>query len=425
MNRGSSSDTWIWRPIAEVCTHIIDCVNKTAPSVEGPTPFKMIRTTNVREGWVDTENVKYVAENVYEKWIRRGKPLPGDVILTREAPLGEVGLLRSAEHVFLGQRLVMYRANSFQLDNRFLLYSMLSHEVQAQFKSMGSGATVEHMRVPDCGKIVLLLPPLPIQQKIAAILSAYDDLIENNLRRIKILEEMAQNLYREWFVKLRFPGHEKVRMVDSPLGKIPEGWEATTIDSVTSYINRGVAPKYDDFSASLVINQKCIRDRKLSISLARRHRSRVTEEKYVRFGDVLINSTGVGTLGRIAQVYEKLKDVTVDTHVSIVRLAHADDIDYLGLALVDMEPHFASLGAGATGQTELRRDRIAETQIVMPAPELRMQFSDLVKPIRTLALSLGARNVTLRQTRDLLLPKLISGELDVSTLPIDTGQEAT
>lgn len=123
-------------------------------------------------------------------------------------------------------------------------------------------------------------------------------------------------------------------------------------------------------------------------------------------------------------MYEKLKTVTVDTHVSIVRPGYASDIDYLGLALVDMESHFASLGAGATGQTELRRDRIGETHIVMPAAELRMQFSELVKPIRTLVLRLGARNIILRQTRDLLLPRLISGELDVSKLAIDVGEAA-
>jgi type I restriction enzyme, S subunit len=216
MNR---SVDWAAVPIKDVCESIIDCVNKTAPTVDHQTPYKMIRTTNVRDGWINLDEVNYVDAEIFARWNRRATPRPGDVILTREAPLGEVGMLRGADHVFLGQRLVMYRADPSKLDNRFLLYSFRSDYLQGQIKSLGSGATVEHMRVPDAEKLVLRLPPLSIQVRIGDILSAYDDLIENNTRRIKILEEMAQITYREWFVNFRFPGHEKVRMVKSEIGQ--------------------------------------------------------------------------------------------------------------------------------------------------------------------------------------------------------------
>src|SRR5690606_18135458 len=117
-----------WRdtPIEDLCELVVDCINKTAPVVDGPTPFKMIRTTNVRDGRVDTVNVRYVEKEAYRKWTRRGVPLAGDVILTREAPLGDVGLLRGSDTVFLGQRLVMYRANPEKANNRYLLYALLS-----------------------------------------------------------------------------------------------------------------------------------------------------------------------------------------------------------------------------------------------------------------------------------------------------------
>ena len=100
------------------------------------------------------------------------------------------------------------------------------------------------------------LPPLPTQRKIAAILSAYDDLIENNTRRIALLERMAQLLYREWFVRFRFPGHEDARMVESALGEIPEGWEVNTVRDVSSYLGRGISPKYDDSSDSWLTDRK-------------------------------------------------------------------------------------------------------------------------------------------------------------------------
>ncbi len=198
---------WPRVSVADVCETIVDCVNKTAPVVDQPTPYKMIRTTNVRDGWVDLNGLRCVDAATFEKWTRRQKPRRGDVILTREAPLGEIGMLRSDDHIFLGQRLVAYRANPIKLDNRYLLYAMLGDDMQGQIRSMGSGATIEHMRVPDCEKLTLRLPPLPIQRRIASILSAYDDLIENNTRRIAILEEMARRLYEEWFVRFRFPGH--------------------------------------------------------------------------------------------------------------------------------------------------------------------------------------------------------------------------
>jgi len=221
--------------IKDVCDSIVDCVNKTAPIVDWETPYKMIRTTNVKSGWVNLAGVRYVSEETYVKWTRRDLPKKGDVILTREAPLGEVGMIRSEDTIFLGQRLVQYRANRTKLDNRFLLYAFQSDDLQGQIKSFGSGSTVEHMRVPDCEKLMLQLPPLPVQTKIADILSAYDDLIENNTRRIKILEEMAQLLYREWFVNFRFLGHEDVKLVESAIGLIPEGWEVRNIGSLLTH----------------------------------------------------------------------------------------------------------------------------------------------------------------------------------------------
>ena len=413
----SRSEAWPRVSVADVCSSIVDCVNKTAPVVDGPTPYKMIRTTNVRDGWVNLEEVRYVDEPTYAKWTRRQQPKRGDVILTREAPLGEVGLLRSDDAVFLGQRLVAYRADPTKLDGGFLLYSMLSDDMQGQIRSMGSGATVEHMRVPDCEKLTLQLPSLPVQRRIASILSTYDDLIENNTRRIAILEEMARRLYEEWFVRFRLPGHDNVRMVDSELGLVPEGWDLTTLGAACAYINRGLAPKYDDSASGIVINQKCIRDQRLSLSEARRQSKPVPKEKLVMVGDVLINSTGVGTLGRVAQVMESLESCTVDTHVSIVRPSSNIDCDFFGLAMLSKQPHFEAQGVGSTGQTELSRARISDTAILLPPNPLQDRFGKLVKPMRQLAVRLQAKNGNLRTTRDLLLPKLISGELDVSAMP--------
>ncbi len=185
---------WEQKPIKLLCESIIDCVNKTAKTVDYVTPFKMIRTTNVRHGKVDTVNVRYVTEETYTQWIRRGAPKEGDVIFTREAPVGEAGILNDSEGIFLGQRTMMYRVNPQKGNNLFLLYSLLSSYCQKQIEDFSNGGTVAHMRVPDCGEILINTPPLPEQQKIALTLSTWDKaistteaLIDNSKQQKKAL----------------------------------------------------------------------------------------------------------------------------------------------------------------------------------------------------------------------------------------------
>jgi type I restriction enzyme S subunit len=125
------------------------------------------------------------------------------------------------------------RPDESKVNPTFLAYLLLGDEVQGTIQSLSTGATVAHLNMADIRNLKLpKLPPLPIQHNIASVLSAYDDLIENNTRRIEILEEMAQAIYREWFVHFHFPGHDKAEIVDSPLGAIPEGWEVKKLFDV-------------------------------------------------------------------------------------------------------------------------------------------------------------------------------------------------
>ncbi|BCB21157.1 specificity protein S [Bosea sp. ANAM02] len=404
---------WPRRAISELCLDIVDCVNKTAPTVEGPTPFRMIRTTNVKGGFVNLSEVRYVEEATYQQWTRRQVPRRGDIILTREAPLGEVGLLREDEGIFLGQRLMSYRANPKYVDNRFLLYALLGPELQGQIQALGAGSTVAHMRVPDAQRLLIPTPPLAVQERIGSILGAYDDLIEVNRRRIALLEEMARRLFNEWFVRFRFPGHDGFPMVDTAEGAVPKGWSLRQVAGLTSYISRGLAPRYDEAATTLVINQKCIRDQRLSLTSARTQSKAVPVDKLVQLGDVLVNSTGVGTLGRVAQVEAVLEGLTVDTHVTIVRPAAHVDRDFFGLALLRLEPMFERLGAGATGQTELSRARIADVELVEPPSEVQASFGRLVRPMRELSFRLAQQNEALIASRTLLHPRLIGGELSL------------
>ena len=232
---------WPQMPITDVA-EMIDCVNRTAPTVPGPTPFRMIRTTNVKGGRLELTETKYATEDVYRRWTRRGAPQIGDVLLTREAPLGEVAMVKTRDQSFLGQRIVQYRAHPATLDARFLLYSLLGDEFRAQVHGAGSGATVEHARLEDCRKFLIRVPPLPVQRKIATILSTYDDLIENNNHRIAILEEMARMIYQEWFTHFRFPAHDRTTLTESRQGSIPSGWRLVKLEEVAAVNARSIKP---------------------------------------------------------------------------------------------------------------------------------------------------------------------------------------
>jgi type I restriction enzyme S subunit len=303
------------------------------------------------------------------------------------------------------------------VDARYLYYWVTRQEFTDYLSLHAKGAAYPAVSPDDIGAGQIDLPPLPVQRRISGVLSAYDELIENSQRRIKILESMARVLFREWFVHFRFPGHENCPRVASPLGEIPQAWNVTKLGDVASYVNRGIAPTYDEDGESVVINQKCIRDQRLSLTPARRQSKSIPAEKQVQFGDVLINSTGVGTLGRVAQVYEALENCTVDTHVTIVRPGGDNDLDFFGCSLLYRQELFERLGVGATGQTELGRAAIAQLEIVVPPSAIQRKFGEVARGIRSASVACGKQIENLRLTRDLLLPRLLSGQFEANRQP--------
>jgi len=247
------------------------------------------------------------------------------------------------------------------------------------------------------------------RQLIGDTLRNYDNLIENNRRRITLLEEAARQLYQEWFVRLRFPGHEQTKIVDG----VPEGWERRSIKSLSSFLSRGITPEYDEDAEGLVINQKCIRNSRVDLSLARRQRKEFKSDRQVQIGDVLVNSTGEGTLGRVAQIHEYVSNCTVDTHVTIVRPAEHHFVHFIGLSLTSRETLLATMGRGATNQTELSRDDIGKVEVVVPSDDILKKFEDFAAPIFKQRCCLVNQIEKLRQARDLLLPRLMSGEITI------------
>lgn len=299
-------------------------------------------------------------------------------------------------------------ADENKADARFVKY-LFDAKIQQRVRQFTQGAAQDNLSQEKLLSIQFSVPSVDEQRRIANVLSAYDDLIENNRRRMALLEDAARQLYREWFVRLRFPGHEHTKIVKG----VPEGWEYKPIMKLTCFLSRGITPIYDDDANGLVINQKCIRNGRLDLSFVRHQSREYKSDRQVQHGDVLVNSTGEGTLGRVAQVLAPIENCTVDTHVTIVRPTSSIGIHYFGQALMAWESRFSTMGRGATNQTELSPKQIGSVDILVPPRSLIQQFEDFATPSFRQIWVLMDQNQKLRIARDLLLPKLMSGEVPV------------
>lgn len=190
---------WEVLSVADVCSDIVDCVNRTAPLSEIDTPYRMIRTTNIRHGKVSLRETRCVEKDVFDNWNRRLTPQNGDVILTREAPAGEAGILDSELEVFLGQRLMLYRVNLDKLTPEFLLFSFMGTGMQRQFLKGSSGSTVKHLSVPACRSWNINVPPINLQEKFARVVEAQKATLHSLNNAVKAHEVLFSSLQQQAF----------------------------------------------------------------------------------------------------------------------------------------------------------------------------------------------------------------------------------
>ena len=282
---------------------------------------------------------------------------------------------------------------------KYVFYYFQQHNL----RYLDSGSAQSQITISDLKNIEIPVPPLNIQKKIVDILSSFDEKIVLNNKINENLEQQAQALFTAWFIDyLPFAGEK------------PQEWNNTTIEELTSLVSRGIAPKYTEDSDQIVINQKCIRDHRIDLSLARTHTPKKINEKWLQHGDLLINSTGEGTLGRAAQVWFKPEKMTVDSHVTIVRPKSQELIYYVGFWGLLHEKEIESLHTGSTGQTELPRERIKAMELVLPDQTTLAKFNAIVQPMTETIINNQIQNNKLATLRDALLPKLMAGVIKLS-----------
>ncbi len=337
------------------------------------------------------------------------------------------------------------------------LHYFLQH---ADIQSYLTGAVMPKLTQGNLNRIPVRYPEPDYQKQIVQVLSTFDRKIDINRRINQTLEAMAQAIFKSWFVdfdpvkakiaaieqgedllraamraisgktdaeldQLPCEHHDQLaataalfpdEMEESELGEIPREWKVKNLGSVTAYLNRGISPKYLESGGVLVLNQKCIRDFRVDGSKGRRHdpNQRKIDGRALELGDVLVNSTGVGTLGRVAQVFHLSEPTIVDSHVTVVRAGCEINDSYLGCYICWKKPDIEAMGEGSTGQTELSRLKLAELPMLTPCQDALKAFDALISPLTAEISEKERESVKLAELRDTLLPKLLSGELSVA-----------
>ena len=309
----------------------------------------------------------------------------------------------------------------------FLFYLLRQNIFKSYIINTAQGAasqaaiTLESLRA-----YTFLLPPVPTQRKIARILSTYDDLIENNTRRIAILEEMVQALYREWFVRFRFPGHENVPLVPTPLGDIPQGWKVVKVEDAVHINPKTTVPRDGE---KHFVPMGAVPHKTMLIDVSQVEMRTGNSGSKFKNGDTLFaRITPCLENGKTAFVsFLPSDDVAFGSTEFIVLRSKTVCPEYVYL-LARSDPfrdNAIKSMSGATGRQRVQEKCFDKYLIAHPDLATITSFSSAVEPMFKAVFILAKKNAVLRKTRDLLLPRLISGELDVENLDIDIGEPVT
>ena len=318
------------------------------------------------------------------------------------------------------------------VDPDFLYYALTPKRNELLSLGASTGVRTPILNKSAFSALEIVLPPLKIQKKIAYILSAYDDLIENNIRRIKILEEMAQMLYREWFVNFRFPNHENVKMVESALGLMPEGWETVKLGNhITT--QKGYAFKsewYQDYGVPIV-KVSNFTDNSIDITNLVSISEEIAQQykKYeLKSNEIIIQTVGSwasnpqSVVGKVIRTPREAKGALLNQNAVKIFPQNSINLAFLFYCLKreEFKSYIVGCGQGAASQASITLDAIKAFEILLPSSNLLELFKKTIYTNWELINNLGVKNINLRKTRDLLLPKLISGEIDVEKLDIET-----
>ena len=414
----------IWREttLGEVCDEV-DGIIQTGPfgsqlhesdySSEG---IPVVMPKDIVEGRISTDSVARVSPQHVER-LSRHKLRSGDIVYGRRGDIGRQALIRPEQDGWMcGTGCLRLSFGESLINPLFLHYYLRHDDVVSWISNQAVGATMPNLNTGILRTVPVRFPPLPVQRRIAGILSAYDELMENSQRRIRLLEAMARSLYREWFVHFRFPGHEKHPRVASPFGDIPQGWEVCALGDFVQF-KSGFAFKSGTFTADgehRLVTIKNVQDGAFNPESD----NRMTELPQnlppycvLKDGDILLSLTG--NVGRVCLVYDG--PFLLNQRVSKLAPVEAFDwaMTYCMFRESEMRVKLEQLSNGVA-QQNLSPILASKMNFACPPRELRQRFATVTEPMVHRIVQLYSTIQNLRRTRDLLLPRLLSGQVNLA-----------
>ena len=393
---------------------------KSQQFTDRPDDIPLVKGENVSQGGILWEISKRWSAVDWPN-LEKFQLCPADVVVAMDRPWVPAGLKWAYIRIddpraLLVQRCSRLRSNTPRLDQNFLRFVIGGPGFESYVKPITTGVNVPHISGKQILDYEFALPPLTVQQRIAGILSAYDELIENSQRRIRILESMARALYREWFVHFRFPGHETHPRIASPLGEIPQGWEVNTIQGFGKVIT-GKTPskanaayfgdevqflKTPDMHGNMFIlgTNEC-----LSLSGAASQAN-----KTLPVGSICVSC--IGTIGVVSITTEECQ---TNQQINSVVLANPASREFLFLRLQDAKQTLENLGSNGATMGNVNKGKFEAMEIISPPTDLLTRYHQIATPMFMQILALARQTQNLQSTRDLLLPRLLSGQIGVES----------
>lgn len=435
--------TYKFMPLKDVIDDIVDRRGVTPLKLGGDfvdAGHRVISAKTIKNGYVDlsADVARYISTEMYEKWMKT--PLcKDDVLMTSEAPLGELAYLQSNQSWVLGQRLFAIRPRKDVLYGRFLYYALTNSEVRHDLIARSSGTTVTGIRQSELRKVEVPIPPLPEQRRIAHILGTLDDKIENNRKTAKTLEDMAQAIFQSWFVdfdpvRAKMAGESKEsickrlkltpeildlfpdRQVDSELGEIPEGWEVGTFGDLAEIVG-GSTPSTNnsEYWFSGIHSWATPKDLSgLSLPILLATENKITDAGLQQVSSRLLPIGTVLLSSRAPIGYLAITQIPVAINQGFIAMKphnHEDGIFLMLLVKQNME----EIISRANGSTflEISKAKFRPIPVVSPTQDILNFFAKLTMSLFLQMVSLEKMTQSLTAQRDILLPKLISGEIRV------------
>lgn len=381
--------SWEKAKIKDVCEGIYDGPHATPPVSNDGAIFLGISNIT-QDGHLDISNPKYISEDDLPRWTKRVIPQGGDIVFSYEATLNLYAVIPDGFHGCLGRRMALIRPDETKVNGRFLYYYFFSEKWRRIVsENTVIGATVDRIpliRFPD---FLISFPSLEEQKAMAGILSAYDDLIENNQKQIKLLEEAAQRLYKEWFVDLRFPGYENTEIVDG----VPEGWQQLLLDQVAPILT---GKKDANFST---INGQYPFFTCAQIPL---------QAPAYSFDCNAVILAGNGDFN--VKLYRGQFEAYQRTYVLSPK-----NKEMLFLLFHAVNTSIAKLAQGASGSTIkfLTKGMIASIPVYVPDTLILKKFNEMSEAIQEQVENLRSMIAHATEARDRLLPKLMGGKIEM------------